>query len=137
MPLSILKLPVFLENEQRGKYKVSLHPGDYGGDLIIKFNMTYDKDPEIAKWFHNRDFRRALAMAINRDQLNEMFWLGTSAPRSVVPVETIRTSQVPSTARCGPPMTRSRPTPCWMPSGWTRRTPRATACAAMARAACA
>src|SRR5919108_3258840 len=52
--LSILKLPVFLENEQRGKYKVSLHPGDYGGDLIIKFNMTYDKDPEIAKWFHNR-----------------------------------------------------------------------------------
>ena len=49
--------------------------------------MTYDKDPEIAKWFHNRDFRRALAIAINREQLNEIFWLGTSAPRSVVPVD--------------------------------------------------
>jgi peptide/nickel transport system substrate-binding protein len=85
--LSILKVPVFLENEKRGKYKVSLHPGDYGGDLVIKFNMTYDKDPEISKWFHNRDFRRALSIAINRDQINEMFWLGTSAPRSVVPVE--------------------------------------------------
>ena len=85
--LSILKVPVFLENEKRGRYKVSLHPGDYGGDLVIKFNMTYDKDPEIAKWFHNRDFRRALSIAINRDQINEMFWLGTSAPRSVVPVE--------------------------------------------------
>ena len=85
--LSILKVPVFLENEQKGKYKVSLHPGDYGGDLVIKFNMTYDKDPEIAKWFHNRDFRRALSIAINREQLNEMFWLGTSAPRSVVPAE--------------------------------------------------
>ena len=85
--LSILKVPVFLEHEQRGKYKVSLHPGDYGGDLIIKFNMTYDKDPEIAKWFHNRDFRRALAIAINREQINEIFWLGTSAPRSVVPIE--------------------------------------------------
>jgi peptide/nickel transport system substrate-binding protein len=85
--LSILKLPVFLENEKRGNYKVSLHPGDYGGDLIIKFNMTYEKDPEIAKWFHNRDFRRALAIAINREQINEMFWLGTSAPRSVVPVD--------------------------------------------------
>lgn len=85
--LSILKLPVFLENESRGKYKVSLHPGDYGGDLIIKFNMTYDKDPEIAKWFHNSDFRRALSIAIQRDQINEMFWLGTSAPRSVVPAD--------------------------------------------------
>ncbi|HYY17008.1 MAG TPA: ABC transporter substrate-binding protein, partial [Gammaproteobacteria bacterium] len=31
--------------------------------------------------------RRALSTAINRDQINEMFWLGTSAPRSVVPVE--------------------------------------------------
>jgi peptide/nickel transport system substrate-binding protein len=85
--LSLLKVPVFLENEQRGGYKVSLHPGDYGGDLIIKFNMTYDKDPEIAKWFHNSDFRRALAVAIHREQINEMFWLGTGAPRSVVPVE--------------------------------------------------
>jgi peptide/nickel transport system substrate-binding protein len=85
--LSILKVPVFLDNEKRGGYKVSLHPGDYGGDLIIKFNMTYDKDPEIAKWFHNRDFRRALAIAINREQINEIFWLGTSAPRSVVPVD--------------------------------------------------
>lgn len=85
--LSLLKVPVFLENEERGGYKVSLHPGDYGGDLIIKFNMTYGKDPEIAKWFHNRDFRRALAIAINREQINEMFWLGTGAPRSVVPVE--------------------------------------------------
>jgi peptide/nickel transport system substrate-binding protein len=85
--LSILKVPVFLENEKRGRYKVSLHPGDYGGDLVIKFNMTYDKDPEVAKWFHNRDFRRALSIAIDREQINEMFWLGTSAPRSVVPVE--------------------------------------------------
>jgi peptide/nickel transport system substrate-binding protein len=85
--LSILKVPVFLENEKRGGYKVSLHPGDYGGDLIIKFNMTFDKDPEIAKWFHTRDFRRALAIAIDRDQINEIFWLGTSAPRSVVPVD--------------------------------------------------
>ena len=85
--LSILKVPVFLENEKRGGYKVSLHPGDYGGDLIIKFNMTYNKDTEIAKWFHNRDFRRALAIAINREQINEIFWLGTSAPRSVVPAD--------------------------------------------------
>jgi peptide/nickel transport system substrate-binding protein len=49
--------------------------------------MTYDKDSEIAKWFHNRDFRRALAIAIDRDQSNEIFWLGTSVPRSVVPID--------------------------------------------------
>ena len=42
------KLPVFLENQQKGGYKLYLDPGDYGGDMIIKFNLSYEADPEIA-----------------------------------------------------------------------------------------
>jgi peptide/nickel transport system substrate-binding protein len=82
------KLPVFLENQARGNYKVYLDPGDYGGDMIIKFNLNYDADPEIAKWFNTADFRRALSLGIDRDQINETFWLGTGTPGSVVPVDT-------------------------------------------------
>ena len=80
------KLPVFLENQQKGNYKVYLDPGDYC-DLIIKFNLNYDADPEIGKWFNTADFRRALSLGIDRDQINETFWLGTGTPGSVVPAD--------------------------------------------------
>ena len=81
------KLPVFIENQAKGGYKVYLDPGDYGGDMIIKFNLNYDADPEIGKWFNTADFRRALALGIDRDQINETFWLGTGTPSSVVPAD--------------------------------------------------
>lgn len=80
------KLPVFIENQQKGNYKVHLDPGDYC-DLIIKFNLNYDADPEIGKWFNTADFRRALSLGIDRNQINEAFWLGTGTPGSVVPVD--------------------------------------------------
>ncbi|MEE8302015.1 MAG: ABC transporter substrate-binding protein [Candidatus Tectomicrobia bacterium] len=83
--VDIQKIPVFLENQEKGQYKLHLDPGDYGGDMIIKFNLTYNEDSELRKWFHNRDFRRALALGIERDEINETFWLGVGTPRSVVP----------------------------------------------------
>jgi ABC-type transport system substrate-binding protein len=70
------KLPVFLENQTRGNYKVYLDAADSGCDACMFLNQTYDADPEIAKWLQNRDFRIALSLGINRDQLNEAFWLG-------------------------------------------------------------
>jgi peptide/nickel transport system substrate-binding protein len=85
--LDLGKLPVFIENQARGGYKVHLDPGDYGGDMIIKFNLSYEADPEIAKWMNTADFRRALALGIDRDQINETFWLGTGTPSSVVPAD--------------------------------------------------
>src|SRR5499425_2805018 len=84
--LDLGKVPVFLENQQKGGYKLYLDPGDYGGDMVIKFNLNYEADPEIAKWMNTADFRRALALGIDRDQINETFWLGTGTPSSVVPV---------------------------------------------------
>jgi peptide/nickel transport system substrate-binding protein len=86
--LDLGKVPVFLENQQKGGYKLSLDPGDYGGDMIIKFNLSYEADPEIARWMNTTDFRRALALGIDRDQINETFWLGTGTPSSVVPADT-------------------------------------------------
>jgi peptide/nickel transport system substrate-binding protein len=85
--LDLGKVPVFLENQQRGGYKLYLDPGDYGGDMIIKFNLSYEADPEIAKWMNTTDFRRALSLGIDRDQINETFWLGTGTPGSAVPAD--------------------------------------------------
>ena len=35
----------------------------------------------------NKDFRRALSMGIDRDQINEAFFLGTGTPGSVAPAD--------------------------------------------------
>ena len=66
-----------------------LDPALNGSDATLQVNHAYEADPEIAKWLHNRDFRRALSMGIDRDQLNETFWLGIGVPGSVAPSETV------------------------------------------------
>ncbi len=87
--IDIAKLPVFLENASRGNYTFHLDPGFNGSDSQLVFNMSYRGDPELAKWFANADFRRALSIAIDRDQLNEAFWLGLGTPGSGVPSEVV------------------------------------------------
>ncbi|MCC6178573.1 MAG: ABC transporter substrate-binding protein [Chloroflexi bacterium] len=83
--LDIGKLPVFIENQQKGNYKLVLDTADFGADCGLKFNLSFEADPEIGKWFRTVDFRRALALGIDRDQVNETFWLGTGTPGSFVP----------------------------------------------------
>jgi peptide/nickel transport system substrate-binding protein len=81
----IAKLPVFLENMEQGDYSVHLDPGAYGSDATLQINHSYDADPEVTKWLQTTDFRRALSLGIDRDQLNETFWLGVGSPGSVAP----------------------------------------------------
>ncbi len=86
--ISLAKLPVFLQNQARGNYKMHLDPPGSGGEANVVFNVDFDKDPEIRKWFHNRDFRRALSLGIDRHQLNEVFFIGLGTPGSPIPVAT-------------------------------------------------
>jgi len=84
---NLAKLPVFLENRAKGGYEVRLDPAAHGSDATLQTNQSYEADPEVAKWLQTRDFRRALSMGINRDQLNEAFWLGLGVPGSHAPAE--------------------------------------------------
>ena len=90
--IDLAKLPVFLENAARGKYKVHLDPGFNGSDSELKFNFAYRADAEIQKWFANLDFRRALALGIDRDQVNEAFFLGLGVPSTPIPADIIKES---------------------------------------------
>jgi peptide/nickel transport system substrate-binding protein len=85
---AMTKLPVFLENRDKVRYDVRLDPALNGSDATLQVNQAYEADPEIAKWLHTADFRRALSMGIDRDQLNETFWLGIGVPGSIAPSET-------------------------------------------------
>jgi peptide/nickel transport system substrate-binding protein len=83
--LGMQKLPVFLDNQEKGDYTVYLDPASYGSDMTIFVGMAYDGDPEVAKWLRTKSFRNALSLGIDRDQLNEAFWLGIGVPGSCVP----------------------------------------------------
>ena len=85
--VDIQKVPVFLENEEKGQYKLYLDPGDYGSDMQVKINKSYEDDPEIGDLLRNVDFRRALSLGVDRAQISETFFLGIAPPRSVAPVE--------------------------------------------------
>ena len=49
--------------------------------------MSYEADPEIAKWISTTAFRRALSLGIDRDQLKETFWLGLGMSGAALPGE--------------------------------------------------
>jgi peptide/nickel transport system substrate-binding protein len=85
--MEISALPVFLENQEAGDYTVRLDRGLYGSDANINVNMSYRDDDEIADLFNTKDFRHALSMGIDREQLNEAIWLGLGTPGSPVPAD--------------------------------------------------
>jgi peptide/nickel transport system substrate-binding protein len=84
----VAKLPVLVDSQQRGGYKVSLDPQEAG--IGIALNLAYEEDPEIGQLLQNVEFRRAISMGIDRKQINEAIFLGTGVPGSFVPSETNR-----------------------------------------------
>jgi peptide/nickel transport system substrate-binding protein len=93
--IDLAKLPVLLENRERGKYDVHLDLAYNGSDTALHFNQGHKADPEIGRWLRSADFRRALSLGIDRDQLNETFWLGLATPGSAAPAEAMPQSPGP------------------------------------------
>ncbi len=85
--LSIVNVPVFLENQEQGDYTLYLDPAQHGADGAFMFNQSYQADEEIGKWLRNADFRRALSLGVDRDSINEIIFLGIGVPGSAVVAE--------------------------------------------------
>jgi peptide/nickel transport system substrate-binding protein len=83
--IDLAKVPVFIENQKKGNYTVRFWRGLHGTDAGFFLNQNYDADPEINKWLRNKDFRIALSLGIEREQLNEVYWLGLGDPGSAAP----------------------------------------------------
>jgi len=93
--IDLQKLPLILDNRERGNYDVHLDLAYHGADTVFQTNISYVADPEVAKWLHTADFRRALSLGIDRDQLNQTFWLGLGTPGSPAPAEVMPESPGP------------------------------------------
>ena len=82
----VARLPLMLQNQEKGDYEVYLWTGLRGSDAAIYINQTNDAgDAEIQKWLANRDFRIALSIAINREEINQIIWSGLGEPASIMP----------------------------------------------------
>ena len=73
--------PVFMEGAEKGKYYVWLAPSLWGSVAAYTINQNYNEDPVIGKILRDVRFRRALSLAINREEINELFALGKGTPR--------------------------------------------------------
>ena len=75
--------PLLLRNQESGGYRVDLVK--YPGHLVyLAFNQN-SKDPAKREIFQNVAFRRAMSMAINRDEINEIVFAGQGVPSAVTP----------------------------------------------------
>jgi peptide/nickel transport system substrate-binding protein len=69
------KLPVYLQNEDRGGYHMVIRRGKVFHQGIA-FNQNWEGDDELEKWVRNRDFRLAWSLAVNREEIKEVLNLG-------------------------------------------------------------
>jgi peptide/nickel transport system substrate-binding protein len=81
--VSLSAYPVLKENEAKGNYRVSLPPGQTGADMV--FNQTH-KDPVLRKIYGDIRFRQAMSLAMNRDEINNVIYLGVAKPQQAVPL---------------------------------------------------
>ena len=77
--INIAKLPLFLENAESVGYRIQFWRQPQSGIANIYVNETWDGNAEIQSYLQNVEFRKALSMGIERDQINEVFFLGIGA----------------------------------------------------------
>ena len=83
LQFTVAQLPVLVQNQDKGSYKVYLDPQQSG--IGIALNLSYSEDPVIGDLLRTVDFRRALSMALDRSQINETFFVGVGIPSAAVP----------------------------------------------------
>ena len=77
------------ENEEQGGYRVFLIPGTTGAAVAYHLNLNHP-DPVQRELYQDIRFRRALSIAINRDEINDSVYFGVATPRQAT---------IPSAAR--------------------------------------
>ncbi len=77
---------LFMENRNKGNYRVFNWRSASGSKHVVCFNFTC-KDPVLRELFNNDKFRKALSVAINREEINQIAYLGQAVPRqaSLIP----------------------------------------------------
>ncbi|MEZ4637806.1 MAG: ABC transporter substrate-binding protein [Caldilineaceae bacterium] len=78
--ISFTDLPLYLQNAEQGNYRVVKAQAEHPMGLTVFPNQNYAGDNEFLKGLlEDIRFRKALNLAIDRDELNELIYLGENA----------------------------------------------------------
>lgn len=83
--ININDYPLYKENEANGNYTVDLGFG-VGETIFYGFNLNHP-DEELRKIFGDLRFRQAMSLAINRDEIVELVYLGQAEPVQATPAD--------------------------------------------------
>lgn len=72
---------LYKENEEAGGYRTLLWSRPVGAYPVLMVNQTYAEDTELRDIFRDVRFRRALSLAVNRDEINEALFFERAVPR--------------------------------------------------------
>lgn len=77
--------PLYKENEENGNYTVSLGNG-VGETVFYGFNLTHP-DEGLREIFNDVRFRQAMSLALNREEIVEVIYLGQATPVQATPAD--------------------------------------------------
>ncbi|MEX2501313.1 MAG: ABC transporter substrate-binding protein [Trueperaceae bacterium] len=76
--------PVLIDNAERSGYEIITWPTFGGNDAAVWINQNYTIDEELGEVLREREFRTALSVAIDRDEIRESAFLGLGEARQPV-----------------------------------------------------
>ena len=83
--LLLSDFPLLKKNEEAGNYRVLLLPDSQDYRLIFPLNLS-PKDPVIKELIQDIRFRRALSLALNREEIRDVLLMGFGRPAQLAPL---------------------------------------------------
>jgi len=83
--IDLAQYPVYQDNAEAGNYHMLLWPQAQASAATLWFNQSY-ADDNYRTLFQDIRFRRAMSHAIDRDQINQVAFLGQGFPQTITVV---------------------------------------------------
>ncbi len=81
--LPISNYTFFMEGREQGDYRVYLWESAISNQVGLFINQTYSEDEVLWDLFREKEFRIALSLAINRNEINQIVYQGLGIPLQV------------------------------------------------------
>jgi peptide/nickel transport system substrate-binding protein len=85
--------PLLKENEAAGDYRVDLVP-ELGREIGYSFNRTH-RDPVLREILNDVRFNQAMSLALDREEINDIVYLGQATPMQSTPAHPRTVTFVP------------------------------------------
>lgn len=92
--INIVNYPLFAEGQEAGDYRIIIWPNDGGADAGLMVNQNAgqqegasDHEVALGQLLQTTEFRHALSIAIDRDEIWNSAFLGLGEPRQMAPLK--------------------------------------------------